>query len=86
LDLRVKTITLIEFSCPAELNMGRKKVRKKEKYQDLMFQLRAFRPGHEVRLAVLIVGALGGMKQSFIKELNSIPSFSANYTLMAYRT
>jgi hypothetical protein len=36
LDLRVKTITLIEFSCPAELNMGRKKVRKKEKYQDLM--------------------------------------------------
>lgn len=85
LDLQAKHITIIELSCPAETNVGRKEVEKKNKYRDLMFELRALYPGHEVRLAVLIVGVLGGMKPSFTGELNSIPTCSANCNWLACR-
>ncbi|KAH0817080.1 hypothetical protein GEV33_005711 [Tenebrio molitor] len=37
-DLRAKTITVIELSCPAEPNMGEKEIEKKGKYLNLSFE------------------------------------------------
>ena len=84
-DLHLKTITVIEFSCPADTNMDRKEMEKKSKYKDLMFELQRMYPGHTVRIAVLLVGVLGGMKQSFLGELKIIPSCSAIAPSLACR-
>jgi hypothetical protein len=67
--------------------MGWREVEKREKYQDLMFELRALHLASRNRkeVDVLIVGVIGGMKQSCIKESESITACSANCTVMACR-
>lgn len=68
---RANVFTLL--SCPAERNITTKEVEKREKYRDLLHELGRLYPGHVVKLVVLIVGVLGGLKASFVGELNIIP-------------
>jgi hypothetical protein len=82
-DLDEKTITLIEMTCPAEYNISRKEVEKRDKYRDLMVELRQIHSGYKVRLVVLVIGVLGGMKESFLGEVKNIPKCRSNSNMLA---
>lgn len=74
LDQQLKAMFIIEFSAPAEVNIARKEEEKRTKYQDLLFQLRRMYPEYTVRLVVLVIGSLGGMRSTFLAEIKSIPA------------
>lgn len=74
LDHGTREIFVIEFSCPAEKNISSKEIEKREKYSDLLSELRQMYPEHSVKLVVLIMGVLGGVKASFEQELKAIPA------------
>lgn len=63
---------IIELSAPAETNIVRKEEDKGTKYKDLLFGLRRLKQDHYVRLMVVIIGSLDGMRQSLISELRRI--------------
>ncbi|XP_039297358.1 uncharacterized protein LOC120354371 [Nilaparvata lugens] len=74
LDITSKTMYVIEFSAPAEGNIVTKEEEKQTKYHDLLMELRRLNPGYSVRMVVLIVGVLGGMRPSFLANLRTIPA------------
>ena len=83
LDHMQKEMYVIEFSCPAETNITIKEDEKKDKYRDLLVELRQQYPGHVIKLVVLIIGALGGMKDSFLQELDKIPACRSKTQVLA---
>ena len=74
LDFDTKEMYVIEFSSPSEKNISIKEEEKRSKYLDLLSELRKLYPGFKVKLVVLIVGVLGGLKASFKRELEIIPA------------
>ena len=74
LDLGARSMYVIEFSAPAEANMEAKERDKRTKYQDLLFELRQLYPGYSVKLVVLIIGVLGGVKDSLLASIKCIPA------------
>ena len=72
-DVATKEIFVIEFSSPSDKNITLKEEEKRSKYQDLLFELRGQYPRYRVHLVVLIIGCLGGMKDSSVSELEKIP-------------
>ena len=85
LDLRTKEIFVIEFSCPAEININNKEIEKRDKYRDLIFELEKLYPGYKVKLVVLIIGSLGGMKPNFVKELETVPVCRTQSVMLSCR-
>lgn len=73
-DLTSKIMYVIEFSAPAETNIITKEEQKRTKYQDLLHELRQLNPGYTVKLVVLIIGCLGGIRKSLCDNLNIIPA------------
>ena len=73
-DFDVKTIYVIEFSAPAESNISVKEDEKRMKYQDLLFEIRKGYRGFHVKLVVLIIGVLGGIRNTFLSNLKEIPA------------
>ena len=82
-DFDEKIIYVIEFSAPAETNITTKEEEKRLKYQPLLFELRQLHRGFKVKIVVLIIGSLGGMKQSFVSELEIIRVCRRNATILA---
>ena len=76
---------LIEFSSPADKNILVKEQEKKDKYQDLMKDLKRQHPRHSVRLVVLVIGAMGGMSSAYIPNLKSIPACETHALALAGR-
>ena len=72
IDKGVKEIYVIEFSAPAEHNIAQKEAEKKEKYRDLLVELRQIHRGHRVRLVVVVIWCLGGVPGSVVKALEGI--------------
>lgn len=85
LDKEKKTIFVIEFSAPAENNIVLKEEEKRTKYEDLLWELRRHYRGHAVKLVVLIIGVLGGMKGSFTDNLKIVPACRQNAEILAGR-
>jgi hypothetical protein len=84
-DHETREIFVIEFSCPAERNISTKEVEKREKYSDLLSELRQMYPEHRIKLVVLIMGNLGGAKASFEQELKIIPACRPSATSLVCR-
>lgn len=84
-DHKSKVICVIEFSAPAESNITRKEDEKRTKYQELLFELSRIYPGYWVRLIVLILGCLGGMRASFVSQLKKIPTCEQQADALAVR-
>ncbi|XP_039289959.1 uncharacterized protein LOC120352632 [Nilaparvata lugens] len=72
--LRVLYYHLRHLYAPAEGNIVTKEEEKQTKYHDLLMELRRLNPGYSVRMVVLIVGVLGGMRPSFLANLRTIPA------------
>ena len=82
-DKLTKSLFVIEFSAPAEGNITAKEEEKRIKYQELLFKLRRLYPNYSVALKVLVIGVLGGAKDTLLSELKSIPACRSKATELA---
>nr|CAH7725867.1 unnamed protein product [Callosobruchus chinensis] len=80
-----KTIFIIEFSAPAEVNIVSKEEEKRTKYQELLGQLRRLWPDYAVSLLVMVIGSLGGMRNTLLSALRTIPVCRAAAHILAAR-
>lgn len=85
LDKNCREIYVVEFSAPAENNIVMKQQQKKKKYKDLIFELKSLYAGYRVRMIVLIIGCLGGMKADYLTELKIIPACTALAEVLAHK-
>nr|CAI5831238.1 unnamed protein product [Callosobruchus analis] len=85
LDHQQKTMFVIEFSAPAEVNIVSKEEEKRTKYQELLGQLRSLWPDYTVSLLVMVIGSLGGMRNTLLSALRAIPVCRAAAHILAAR-
>nr|CAH7731154.1 unnamed protein product [Callosobruchus chinensis] len=85
LDHQQKTMFVIEFSAPAEVNIVSKEEEKRTKYQELLGQLRRLWPDYAVSLLVMVIGSLGGMRNTLLSALRAIPVCRAVAHILAAR-
>nr|CAH7758250.1 unnamed protein product [Callosobruchus chinensis] len=85
LDHQQKTMFVIEFSAPAEVNIVSKKEEKRIKYQELLGQLRRLWPDYAVSLLVMVIGSLGGMRNTLLSALRVMPVCRAAAHILAAR-
>nr|CAH7726246.1 unnamed protein product [Callosobruchus chinensis] len=85
LDHQQKTIFVIEFSAPAEVNIVSKEEEKRTKYQELLGQLRRLWPDYAVSLLVMVIGSLGGMRNTLLSALRVMPVCRAAAHILAAR-
>ena len=61
LELEIdKKIWICNLACPQQENIGAKRAEKTTKYRQTAFETREQRPGYEVYVVPVVVGALGG--------------------------
>lgn len=64
-DKQQKKIWICDMTCPQQQNIEAKRVEKMTKYRQLAFEMRERRPGYEIVIVPIAIGALGGgMKQA----------------------
>nr|CAH7756870.1 unnamed protein product [Callosobruchus chinensis] len=85
LDHQQKTMFVIEFSAPAEVNIVSKEEEKRTKYQELLGQLRRLWPNYAVSLLVMVIGSLGGMRNTLLSALRAMPVCRAAAHILAAR-
>nr|CAH7766629.1 unnamed protein product [Callosobruchus chinensis] len=85
LDHQQKTMFVIEFSAPAKVNIVSKEEEKRTKYQELLGQLRRLWPDYAVSLLVMVIGSLGGMRNTLLSALRAIPVCRAAAHILAAR-
>nr|CAH7747789.1 unnamed protein product [Callosobruchus chinensis] len=85
LDHQQKAMFVIEFSAPAEVNIVSKEEEKRTKYQELLGQLRRLWPDYVVSLLVMVIGSLGGMRNTLLSALRAIPVCRAAAHILAAR-
>nr|CAH7720770.1 unnamed protein product [Callosobruchus chinensis] len=73
------------FSAPAEVNIVSKEEEKRTKYQELLGQLRRLWPDYAVSLLVMVIGSLGGMRNTLLSALRAIPVCRAAAHILAAR-
>nr|CAH7728195.1 unnamed protein product [Callosobruchus chinensis] len=83
LDHQQKTMFVIEFSAPADVNIVSKEEEKRTKYQELLGQLRRLWPDYAVSLVV--IGSLGGMRNTLLSALRVMPVCRAAAHILAAR-
>nr|CAH7745568.1 unnamed protein product [Callosobruchus chinensis] len=60
-------------STPAEVSIVSKEEGKRTKYQELLGQLRRLLPDYAVSLLVMVIGSLGGMRNTLLSALRTMP-------------
>ena len=55
-----KRIQLVDMACPSEKNVNEKMNEKRQKYQQLAFEIRERRPGYKVEIVPVVIGCMGG--------------------------
>jgi len=59
-DKKQKKIWICDMTCPQQRNIEAKRVEKMTKYRQLAFEMRERRPGYEIMIIPIAIGALGG--------------------------
>ena len=54
-----RKILICDMACPQRQNMDMKRMEKLTKYRQLAFEMRERRPGYVIKVAPMIIGALG---------------------------
>nr|CAH7745623.1 unnamed protein product [Callosobruchus chinensis] len=85
LDHQQKTMFVIEFSAPDEVNIFSKEEEKRTKYQELLGKLRRLWPDYAVSLLVMVIGSLGGMRNTLLSALRVMPVCRAAAHILAAR-
>ena len=60
------------MACPQEQNIKVKRLEKLTKYRQLAFEMRERRPGYEIIIVPLIIGALGGGMKQIMNDMAKI--------------
>ena len=67
-----KKIWICDMACPQQNNIGAKRTEKLTKHRQLAFGTRERRPGHEIYVVSVVVGALGGGVKALKVDLKKI--------------
>jgi hypothetical protein len=67
-----KRIQLVDMACPSEKNVQEKMTEKRQKYQQLAFEIRERRPGYKVEIIPVIVGCMGGGAETMRTQVGKI--------------
>ncbi|KXJ25611.1 hypothetical protein AC249_AIPGENE6318 [Exaiptasia diaphana] len=67
-----KKIWICDMACPQQHNIEAKRMEKLTKYRQLAFELRERRPGYDVKVVPVIIGALGGGIKMTISEVSKL--------------
>nr|CAH7743002.1 unnamed protein product [Callosobruchus chinensis] len=70
---------------PAEVNIVSKGKERRTKYQELLGQLRRLWPDYVVSLLVMVIGSLGGMRNTLLSALRAMPVYLASAHILAAR-
>ena len=71
-DKQQKKIWVCDMACPQQRNVETKRVEKLTKYRQLAFEMRERRPGYEILIIPIVIGALGGGIKQAILDLGKI--------------
>ena len=55
-----KVIHLVDMACPRDKNVLEKKKENRQKYQQLVFEIRERRPGYRVEVIPIVMGCMSG--------------------------
>jgi hypothetical protein len=71
-DKEKKKIWICDMACPQQRNIDTKRLEKLTKYRQLAFEERERRPGYEIVVVPLIIGALGGGMRQITKDMAKV--------------
>ena len=60
------------MACPQQRNVETKQLKKLTKYRHLAFEMQERRPGYEILIIPIVIGALGGGMKQAILDLGKI--------------
>ena len=60
------------MACPQQQNLETKRTEKLTKYRQLAFEMRERRPGYEIKILPVIMGALGGGVKKVLNDLSNL--------------
>ena len=71
-DKEKKKIWICDMACPQQRNIDTKRLEKLTKYRQLAFEERERRPGYEIVVVLLIIGALSGGMRQITKDMEKV--------------
>nr|CAH7733829.1 unnamed protein product [Callosobruchus chinensis] len=71
--------------CSSKVNIVSEEEKKRTKYQELLGQLRRLWPDYAVSLLVMVIGSLGGMRNTLLSALRAMPVCRAAAHILAAR-
>ena len=67
-----KVIQLVDMACPSEKNVEEKRAEKRQKYQQLAFEIRERRKGYRVEVVPVVIGCMGGRVKAMEEQVRKI--------------
>ena len=72
MDIENKNCHIIEFSCPADVNVAKKAVEKLENYCPLIRTLQLTHPNYKFSFVPIIIGALGTVPKDLHESIRQL--------------
>ena len=60
------------MACPQQGNIAAKRNEKVTKYRQLAFELRERRPGYDIAIIPVVIGALGGSMEEVLRDVERV--------------
>ena len=71
-DKERKKIWICDMACPQQANIAAKRNEKVTKYRQLAFELRERRPGYNITIVPVVIGALGGGIKEVLHDVERV--------------
>ena len=71
-DKERNKIWICDMACPQQANIAAKRNEKVTKYRQLAFELRERRPGYDIAIIPVVIGALGGGMKEVLRDVERV--------------
>ena len=71
-DKERNKIWICDMACPQQANIAAKRNKKVTKYRQLAFELRERRPGYDIAIIPVVIGALGGGMKEVLRDVERV--------------
>ena len=71
-DKEKKKIWICDMACPQQAKIAAKRNEKVTKYRQLAFELRERRPGYNIMIVPIVIGALGGGIKEVLRDVERV--------------